>query len=172
MKKTKNVNIALSRLNTYFITLIITTSIFLLINTITALTSMGKTVAMTMWLLTWIDLIASAVMLILSLIELIWIHREKPEYRFNIQYIIVSIILGALVLYIILGLALGNHKTSNINDGNVTMKIAALITTIFIIGIFILFYGLSLKKTINTSNSMANTNELNNDETPKKEWAK
>ncbi len=172
MNTTKKISTRLTRLKTYFITLIITTAIYLLINSIVMWTTLERTTLMMVGLMTWGILIASIVMLILGIIEAVGIHKEKPEYRFNTQYIIMSVILGVIGVYVLLIFAIalgGSRNITQTTNNNVSFKVVALLFNVSILGLLITFYALSLNKSLKLLNSTSNIDGFINNETPKDE---
>ena len=172
MNTTKKIKERLTRLKWYYVALIVIAPLYLLTNTIVVWAPTNNITIILMGLITWALLIGSVVLLILTIVDSITVNREKPEYKFSIQYIVASVLLGALAFFVLLSLAVvshGDHDVSTINNTSVGIKMITWLISSLIVGGIILFYVLSLQKSIGSLKDISRMEDFRNDETPKEE---
>ncbi|CAM9127746.1 hypothetical protein [Mycoplasma todarodis] len=172
MNTIKTLGERLKRLKWYYVSLIVIGSLYLVVNTVTIWAPMNNVWLLIMGLMNWVLLISSVVMLILTIIEATNVYAEKPEYKFNIQYIVAYVLLGAIGFFTILSLFIAtSHEgdISHLTDSGTGVKMVSWIMVFIVVGGIILFYVLSLQKSMHFLKENSKVEEFKNDKTPKEE---
>ncbi|NQZ28767.1 MAG: hypothetical protein HRT98_00045 [Mycoplasmatales bacterium] len=159
MDTMKKMGERLKRLKWYYITLIIIASLYLLMNTIIVWAPMTRIGMLLIGLLVWALLIGSVIFLILTIVESTALNKIKPEYRFNVQYIVASVLLGVLGFFVLLSFVVVSgrgHGSPNITNRGAGVKMITWLITALSVGGIILFYVLSLQKAIGSLKDISN----------------
>ncbi|TCG12077.1 hypothetical protein [Mycoplasma todarodis] len=144
-------NRKLSKLKSFFIALLVIASSYFVINTITIWSPINEDVRMVLGLFIFAIYASSVVLLILIIVECVSINKLSPGYGLKIQCIFVSIFIGAIALFFLLGLI---RVASETNSGDIAKaaihstrtKVTAWVMVSLIISGVIAFYAISLTK--------------------------
>ncbi len=150
MDKSNELNKRLLKLKWYFIILIISSTLYLILHTVSIWTDLNHGGTLAMGLISFATMAVGVVFLILVIVESAIINKKRPEYKLNMQYIFASIIIGIIgvvILFSFIVVLTSNSKeaikTQNQSSG---VKVVSWLMIAFVYSGIVTFYALSLVK--------------------------